>query len=83
MDEKVLRGKTLHIERLVSLGMTRAEKGDRRNYREGDRRNYREGDLVVFNQNLKHYRLERDEILTVRDARRECPAPTGRSSMPT
>ena len=37
--------------------MTRAEKGDRRNYREGD--------LVVFNQNLKNYRLEKDEILTV------------------
>ena len=56
-DERVLRGKPLRIERLVSLGMTRAEKGDRRNYREGD--------LVVFNQNLKNYRLEKDEILTV------------------
>ena len=56
-DEGVLRGKPLRIERLVSLGMTRAEKGDRRNYREGD--------LVVFNQNLKNYRLEKDEILTV------------------
>ena len=56
-DEGVLRGKTLRIERLVSLGMTRAEKGDRRNYREGD--------LVVFSQNLLNYRLEKDEILTV------------------
>ena len=53
----MLRGKTLRIERLVSLGMTRTEKGDRRNYREGD--------LVVFSQNLLNYRLKRDEILTV------------------
>ena len=56
-DEGVLRGKTLRIERLVSLGMTRTEKGDRRNYREGD--------LVVFSHNLLNYRLEKDEILTV------------------
>ena len=56
-DEGVLRGKPLRIERLVSLGMTRAEKGDVRNYREGD--------LVVFNQDLVNYRLKKDEILTV------------------
>ena len=56
-DEGVLRGKPLRIERLVSLGMTRTEKGDRRNYREGD--------LVVFHQDLVNYRLKRDEILTV------------------
>ena len=56
-DEGVLRGKPLRIERLVSLGLTRAEKGDRRNYREGD--------LVVFNQNLLNYRLKKDEVLTV------------------
>ena len=34
--EGVLRGPALRIERLVSLGMTRAEKADVRNYREGD-----------------------------------------------
>ena len=56
-DEGVLRGKPLRIERLVNLGLTRAEKGDVRNYREGD--------LVVFNQNLLNYRLKKDEILTV------------------
>ena len=56
-DEGVLRGKPLRIERLVSLGMTPAERGDRRNYREGD--------LVVFHQDLVNYRLKRDEILTV------------------
>ena len=56
-DEGVLRGKPLRIERLVSLGMTPAERGDRRNYREGD--------LVVFHQDLVNYRLKKDEILTV------------------
>ncbi len=56
-DEGVLRGKTLGIERLVSLGLTRTEKGDVRNYREGD--------LVVFHQDLVNYRLRKDEILTV------------------
>ena len=56
-DEGVLRGKALGIERLVSLGMTRTEKGDVRNYREGD--------LVVFHQDLVNYRLKKDEILTV------------------
>ena len=56
-DEGVLRGKTLTIQRLVSLGMTRAEKGDVRNYREGD--------TVVFHQNLANYRVRKDEALTV------------------
>ena len=56
-SEGVLRGKALRIERLVSLGMTRAEKGDVRNYREGD--------TVVFHQDLVNYRLKKDEILTV------------------
>ena len=37
--------------------MTRAEKGDVRNYREGD--------TVVFHQDLVNYRLKKDEILTV------------------
>ena len=56
-DEGVLRGEPLRIERLVSLGMTRTEKGDRRNYREGD--------LVVFHRDQVNYRLKKDEILTV------------------
>ena len=55
--EGVLRGKALRIERLVSLGMTRAEKGDARNYREGD--------AVVFHQDMINYRLKKDEALTV------------------
>ena len=56
-EEGVLRGRTLRIERLVSLGMTRAERGDVRNYREDDE--------VVFNQDLVNYRLRKDEVLTV------------------
>ena len=55
--EGVLRGKALRIERLVSLGMTRAEKADARNYQEDD--------TVVFHQDLVNYRLKKDEILTV------------------
>ena len=35
-EEGVLHGRTLTIERLVSRGMTRAQKGDIRNYVEGD-----------------------------------------------
>ena len=56
-DEGVLRGKALLIERLVSLGMTRAEKGDVRNYREGD--------AVMFHQDMVNYRMRKDEALTV------------------
>ena len=55
--EGVLRGKTLTIDRLVNLGMTRAEKGDARNYREDD--------VVVFNQDLVNYRVRKDDVLTV------------------
>ncbi len=35
-DEGALHGRTLTVERLVSRGMTRAQKGDIRNYVEGD-----------------------------------------------
>ena len=56
-DEGGLRGKALTIERLVSLGMTGAEKGDVRNYREGD--------AVMFHQDMVNYRVKKDEALTV------------------
>ena len=56
-DEGVLRGKALTIERLVSLHMTGAEKGDVRNYREGD--------AVMFHQDMVNYRVRKDEALTV------------------
>ena len=55
--EGVLRGRTLRIDRLVGLGMTRAEKADVRNYREGD--------TVLFNQDMVNFRVKRDEPLTV------------------
>ncbi len=55
--EGVLRGRALRIERLVSLGMTRAEKAEVRNYREGD--------TVLFNQDMVNFRVKRDEALTV------------------
>ena len=56
-EEGMLRGKALVIERLVSLGMTRAEKGDVRNYREDD--------MIVFHQDMVNYRVKKDEALTV------------------
>ena len=56
-EEGVLRGRALRIDRLVGLGMTRAEKADVRNYSEGD--------TVVPNQDLMNYRVKRDEALTV------------------
>ncbi len=55
--EGVLRGPFLHIERLVGLGMTRAEKADVRNYGEGD--------VVVFHQDLVNYRVKADDACTV------------------
>ena len=55
--EGVLRGRTLRIERLVGLGMTRAEMADVRNYREGD--------TVLFNQDMVNFRVRKDEVLTV------------------
>ena len=56
-EERLLRGRTLQIECLVGLGMTRVEMADVRNYREGD--------TVVFNQDLVNYRVKKDEDLTV------------------
>ncbi len=55
--EGVLRGRVLELERLVGLGMTRAEKADVRNYAEGD--------VVVFHQNLVNYRVKADDACTV------------------
>ena len=55
--EGVLRGRSLRIERLVGLGMTRAEMADVRNYREGD--------TVLFNRDHVNYRVRKDEALTV------------------
>ena len=56
-EEGVLRGRALRIDRLVGLGMTRAEMADVRNYREGD--------TVLFNQDQVNYRVKKDEALTI------------------
>ena len=56
-DEGVLRGRVLQVERLVGLGMTRAEKADVRNYADGD--------VVVFHQDLVNYRVKADDACTV------------------
>ncbi len=55
--EGVLRGRVLQVDRLVGLGMTRAEKADVRNYAEGD--------VVVFHQDLVNYRVKADDACTV------------------
>ncbi len=55
--EGVLRGRVLQVDRLVGLGMTRAEKADVRNYAEGD--------MVVFHQDLVNYRVKADDACTV------------------
>ena len=62
--EGVLRGRALRIERLVNLGMTRAEKADARNYREGD--------TVLFNQDMVNFRVKRDDALTVTGTEEDC-----------
>ena len=61
--EGVLRGKALRIDRLVGLGMTRAEMADVRNYREGD--------TVLFNQDQVNFRVRKDEALTVTGIERD------------
>ena len=73
-EEGMLRGKALVIERLVSLGMTRAEKGDVRNYREDD--------TIVFHQDMVNYRVKKDEALTVAgiEADRVHPPPPRRQA---
>jgi len=55
--EGVLRGKALRVDRLVGLGMTRAEMADVRNYREGD--------TVLFNRDMVNFRVKKDEAMAV------------------
>ena len=52
-----LRGRAMEIETLVPLNLTRAETGDPRNWREGD--------IALFNRDMKHYRIARDDACTV------------------
>ena len=55
--EGALRGRAMEIETLVPLNLTRAETGDPRNWREGD--------IALFNRDMKHYRIARDDACTV------------------
>ena len=55
--EGALGGTSLEIETLVPLNLTRAETGDVRNWREGD--------IALFNRDMKHYRVAKDDACTV------------------
>ena len=55
--EGALGGPSLEIETLVPLSLTRAETGDVRNWREGD--------IALFNREMKHYRIARDDACAV------------------
>ncbi len=55
--EGALGGRAMEIETLVPLNLTRAETGDVRNWREGD--------IALFNRDMKHYRIARDDACTV------------------
>ena len=55
--EGALHGPSIEIETLVPLNLTRAETGDTRNWREGD--------IALFNRELRHYRIRKDDACTV------------------
>ena len=70
--EGVLRGRVLRIDRLVGLGMTRAEMADVRNYREGD--------TVLFNQDMVNFRVKEGRDT---DGHRYRPRPAAAAALPT
>ena len=55
--EGALAGRAMELDILVPLNLTRAETGDPRNWREGD--------ITLFNRDMKHYRIARDDACTV------------------
>ncbi len=55
--EGVLHGRVLEIETLAKLGMTRAETGDIRNWREGD--------VAVFHRDIYPYRIQAGDACMV------------------
>ncbi len=72
-QEGALRGRELEIETLVDLGMTRAQKGDVRNWREGD--------VAVFAYDLYPYRIRAGEacaVTGIADGRVTLAHPDGR-----
>ncbi len=56
-EEGVLRGRRVTLPTLVNLSMTRAQKREIRNYREGD--------VVVFHNDLRHYRVRSGDICPI------------------
>ena len=59
-DEGALHGRVLEIDRLVGLGLTRAQKADVANYRPGD--------VLVFHNDIHQYRVKADDACTVTGA---------------
>ena len=55
--EGALGGGSMELETLVPLSLTRAETGDVRNWREGD--------IALFNRELRHFRIRKDDACTV------------------
>ncbi len=55
--EGALGGGAMEIETLVPLNLTRAETGDVRNWREGD--------VALFNRDMKHFRIRKEDACTV------------------
>ena len=57
-EEGILHGRSVTCQVLVNLSMTRAQKRETRNYREGD--------VVVFHNDLYHYRVRSGDICPIR-----------------
>ena len=55
--EGALHGPTIELDTLVSLGLTRAQVGDARHWREGD--------VALFHRDLLHYRIRANDACTV------------------
>ena len=55
--EGSLHGRTIELDTLVSLGLTRAQVGDARHWREGD--------VALFHRDLLHYRIRANDACTV------------------
>ena len=55
--EGALHGRAIELDTLVSLGLTRAQVGDARHWREGD--------VALFHRDLLHYRIRAGDACTV------------------
>ena len=56
-SEGALHGRAIELDTLVSLGLTRAQVGDARHWREGD--------VALFHRDLLHYRIRANDACTV------------------